>query len=778
MLKRLAYQIVTAVAALLLAFGCSDAGVRIAGLQKQLLELEDYCNTLSINAQGVDKMVAAVQAQDALVSFEPIAENGAVVGFKAVFENAGEVTIYNQDSNISVAELDGKYYWTADGQWLLDAAGNKIEITPGALKPGFAVRDGKVAVSVDGGATWQTLGEADKQLITSVVEYADKVVFTLASGTDIIIPKYRPLTLSLTSDNVKIGPGGQLSVRYEISGSDGDAAITAVCGDGWNVKVEPDAQGSFTGALIVTAPSQITDNKVIIILSDSKGRMVAAELQLEIEDSGDDPPDPPEPPVQQTILMPVKNNYEIDKEGGTLTVEVYANVDYTVTSNASWVHHTATRALRKDQLDFTIDANTDIRRGTSVFLTSGNYSTSFVISQGGVPRYLEISVGDMEFDHNAGAQQLIVTSNADYEIEQPQNCDWVILEKTPGPDGDQFVVSVAANDTPLNRNTTITFRYKTLIRKLYIYQSTYIPRVPDPSVHPLPGLPTVVCHLMPCCRVNNAGTKFLIRGEWEPRHDYSDISQVRDILRRVKEAGINVVSIDFTNPSQWDDAGQAALHNSTGEFWSQFKPMLDNIVLVCEQFGMEFFLFIGNTEVWGMDYWNFIAGCILQNWAQSPAYHKYGYGDDRPMLVMFIPGSRFAAQMRRTPAGQKNNLLQFHIGTCQINTAITPTTTDGWGYRNYSASSDGKVRFACPNGGVPPDDWYRIGAAAWRERVQWALGATEYAVLGSYDDTCDAIFWGIADVSGSTSAYHINQETVGDPFVYYNIVRKEVTGLD
>ena len=85
-------------------------------------------------------------------------------------------------------------------------------------------------------------------------------------------------------------------------------------------------------------------------------------------------------------------------------------------------------------------------------------------------------------------------------------------------------------------------------------------------------------------------------------------------------------------------------------------------------------------------------------------------------------------------------------------------------------------RFCSPNSGVPPQDWARVDAAEWERRVGWALGAKEYAVIGSYDDTCDAIHWGISDASASERPVHINPSTVNDPFIYYNIVKKALTG--
>lgn len=284
---------------------------------------------------------------------------------------------------------------------------------------------------------------------------------------------------------------------------------------------------------------------------------------------------------------------------------------------------------------------------------------------------------------------------------------------------------------------------------------------------------TPVTHVMPCCRNMNNGTKFLVNGQWNPDHDYNDIEQCRDILQKIKDAGINVVSIDFTNPSQWDlpyfDNGKQGEN-----FDAMFLPMLDNIVKVCAEKDMKFFIFLGNTRAWTMKYWNDIAKKVWDNYAQLPHYQHYGYGDDRPMLLIFLPGRTFEEQWAETPDNEKDYLAKFRIGTTEVNERILPAETDGWGYRNFSQSSDGKVRFCAPNGGVHPSTWCRINAPEWADRVDWALGAEEYTVFGSYDDVCDGIFWGIADCSGSQSDYHRNNETLGDPFVYYNIVKEGI----
>ncbi len=274
--------------------------------------------------------------------------------------------------------------------------------------------------------------------------------------------------------------------------------------------------------------------------------------------------------------------------------------------------------------------------------------------------------------------------------------------------------------------------------------------------------PVPVTYIMVCCHEMDRGTKFLANEQWDSVHDYRNYDFTVAMMKSIKEAGINVVGIDFTNPSQWD------------EYKDIHWPMLENVVKASKELDMQYFLFFGNTVAWTMKYWNDCAKWVWDNLAQEEHYRKYGFGDDRPMLTIFLPGKDFKKQWDETPDEEKDYLAKFRIGTCQVNDPIEFTPTDGWGYRNQSASEGDLARFVSPNSGVAPDSWARIGAEEWRQRVKWSLGAKEYAVIGTYDDTCDAIFWGIADVSKSESKVHINDSTKNDPYIYYNIVKEEL----
>ena len=280
-------------------------------------------------------------------------------------------------------------------------------------------------------------------------------------------------------------------------------------------------------------------------------------------------------------------------------------------------------------------------------------------------------------------------------------------------------------------------------------------------------------HILVCCRNCNDGVTFLVNGEWKSDHDYGDIEQARGVLQTIKDAGIRTVIVDMTNPSQWT------------RFRSGSMSILENIRQVCREKEMRFFFFIGSqlpeeirvrNEIDGdaFTFWNGIAKEIWETWAPDPVYRKYGYGDDRPMLLVFQPSEDYWPQYERAAAEKKTYLARFRIGTTQVNERATPGASDGWGYRSKWQNDHGTVRLASPNGSVEPVTWYHITADEWERQVRWANEAEEYSVYGSYDDTCDSFFWGIANTSRTERKSNVYPDP-DNPRYYYDIVKRVLT---
>ncbi|MEY3896405.1 MAG: hypothetical protein RLZZ214_1925, partial [Verrucomicrobiota bacterium] len=261
-------------------------------------------------------------------------------------------------------------------------------------------------------------------------------------------------------------------------------------------------------------------------------------------------------------------------------------------------------------------------------------------------------------------------------------------------------------------NTDILFLKKPIARMLRscICLSLFAFALPSTAIagHPC-------AHVLICCRGSNNGTTFEVNGSMIPNHDYSDIGQTRDILQKIKDAGIQTVIIDMTNASQWTN------------LWRTYEPKVDNIRKVTQEKGMTYFVFIGaqftsddvkNRMVPGgpFEFWNGIAGKVYDTWAKDPHYRRYGHGDDRPMLLTFLNGNAYWKQFQNTKPEYKSNLAKFRIGNTQINQVIpNPHESDGWGYRSQWQNKSGSVRFVSPNGGVEPATWYKISGEEWEK---------------------------------------------------------------
>lgn len=138
-----------------------DTGLReqLADHEQRIQTLETLCRQMNTNITSLQTIVDALQQNDYIKSVTPVQEGSEVIGYTIEFVKNGSITIYHgkngqngadgqdgapgQDGHTPVIgvqqDADGKYYWTLDGEWLLDADGNKIPTTG---------ENGRVSVSV------------------------------------------------------------------------------------------------------------------------------------------------------------------------------------------------------------------------------------------------------------------------------------------------------------------------------------------------------------------------------------------------------------------------------------------------------------------------------------------------------------------------------------------------------------------------------------------------------------------------------------------------------
>ena len=195
----------------------NDIWDAIDGLDSRVTKLEELCKEMNTNITSLQTIVDVLQSNDFITGVVEIKKDGEVIGYTITFGKHDPITIYHgQDGKdgqngtngkdgqdgadgkdgqngadgkdgitpvIGVAQdTDGVYYWTLNGEWLLDDNGNKLPVSGKDGKDGANGADGKDGqdgadgkdgitpllkiengywyISYDNGATWAQLGKA------------------------------------------------------------------------------------------------------------------------------------------------------------------------------------------------------------------------------------------------------------------------------------------------------------------------------------------------------------------------------------------------------------------------------------------------------------------------------------------------------------------------------------------------------------------------------------------------------------------------------------------
>ena len=149
-------------------------------------DLQTRMNQLNTNVTSLQTIVQSLENNDFVTSVSPFYENGIVAGYTITFSKSGSVTIYHgkdgqdgapgqngsngtngvdgQTPVIGVKQFEGEWYWTIDGEWLLDTNGNRVKTTgedgTSGITPELKIEDDYWYVSYDKGQTWTKLGKA------------------------------------------------------------------------------------------------------------------------------------------------------------------------------------------------------------------------------------------------------------------------------------------------------------------------------------------------------------------------------------------------------------------------------------------------------------------------------------------------------------------------------------------------------------------------------------------------------------------------------------------
>ncbi len=331
---------------LLASAGCYDDSAlwdEVKDHESRIVKLEELCAKMNSDISALQTLLDAVQKGDCITSVVPVMQGSDEIGYTIVFSSGEIITIYHgkdgadgqdgDDGSVPVIGVrkgtDGVYYWTVDGEWLLDSDGNRIRAVGADGKDGedgqngkdgedgqngkdgedgtdgkdgedgsdgqngkdgadgtdgvdgedgedgvtpiLKIEEGYWYVSYDEEQTWTILGKAVEEpdgcyLFEDVYQDDGFVYFTLKDGDVITVPFKSGLAISLVED-VTPALDYTMKMSYTITGSVGTAELAVMCEGGWTSSVRP--VSGTEGEILLTAPLPYRDGKCVVLVNDN-----------------------------------------------------------------------------------------------------------------------------------------------------------------------------------------------------------------------------------------------------------------------------------------------------------------------------------------------------------------------------------------------------------------------------------------------------------------------------------------------------------------------------
>lgn len=361
---------------------------RVDNLENRVTQLEEICKQMNTNISSLQNIVAALQNNDYVTSVTSIIKNGQEIGYTITFTKSEPITIYHgrngkdgadgkdgvngTDEEDGITPIigvqkdsDGFYYWTLNGEWLLDSGGNKIKaigtdgkdgengsVGKDGITPQLKIENDFWYVSYNKGNDWTKLGAATTtvdEIFKDVTINSNTVTFTLADNTTFILPLYKVLSITFDVQEQGISAGQTVRIPYTLKGAT-DKTVVSASSDG-NYKVKLENQTTEGGIITVTAPDSYVDGYINVLASDGNGYTFLNVINFYEWEMNISSPEEGQPLT-----------YSIPADGGKVAIPLDVNFDYEVAipeDATDWVSATieSRAVIREEKISIDIMPN-------------------------------------------------------------------------------------------------------------------------------------------------------------------------------------------------------------------------------------------------------------------------------------------------------------------------------------------------------------------------------------------------------------------------------------
>lgn len=346
------FNILSLVCLAAMALSCYDdtkVWEKINSLDAKLTELTSQVNSVSA-------IVSALENNNYIKSVKEISG-----GYEIEFTKGEKITIKDGKDGKNAPEIsakkftDGIYYWTLDGEWLLDSAGQKVPA--GIGQPKFKTENGSWYISADG-KDWALIGPDVACTFKGVTVAEDTVTFTLADGSTIVVPMFKNLDITFSVPEDNIYDKETISFDYTVVGGTEKNRVAAMC-SGTVAKVT--VKDAYSGTITVGPLAGGADYEVVVWVTDGVSKTIFKTVKY-----------------AQGTFKTESESVTIGFKAGTIVIPVATNIEYvaSVEEGCDWITvpvDTKAEEVRTEEVVFNVAENPAMAsRTANVYLTPKN----------------------------------------------------------------------------------------------------------------------------------------------------------------------------------------------------------------------------------------------------------------------------------------------------------------------------------------------------------------------------------------------------------------------
>ena len=164
-------------------------------------------------------------------------------------------------------------------------------------------------------------------------------------------------------------------------------------------------------------------------------------------------------------LIVSSDRYELSNDGGTIEVEVKANIEFDIEIADKWISRIETRGLTTTNLIFNVAKNESYsnREGTiTISQKDGDLSSTITVYQS-QENAIILSEKEVELGNTDQTLEVVIKTNVDVDITiQESGRNWVSYTPTRGLRTENLVLNISANENYFNRRAEVYIKNKEL----------------------------------------------------------------------------------------------------------------------------------------------------------------------------------------------------------------------------------------------------------------------------------------------------------------------------